>query len=69
MEEWRLIVDNPAEGYVNMAVDEALLLSCESGEELDQQLGSMSGKPQRSLSAICSVTAPLIMLKPRSYGG
>ncbi|NOS35740.1 MAG: hypothetical protein GQ522_03785 [Deltaproteobacteria bacterium] len=32
MEEWRLIVDNPAEGYENMAVDEALLLSCESGE-------------------------------------
>ncbi len=32
MEEWRLIVDNPAEGFENMAVDEALLLSCESGE-------------------------------------
>jgi len=31
MEEWRLIIDNPAEGYENMAVDEALLLSCDRG--------------------------------------
>ncbi|MFQ5585471.1 MAG: biotin/lipoate A/B protein ligase family protein [Thermodesulfobacteriota bacterium] len=31
MEEWRLIVDSPAEGSENMAVDEAILLSCEMG--------------------------------------
>jgi len=32
MEEWRLIVDPPARGHENMAVDEALLISSERGE-------------------------------------
>ncbi|MFQ5329486.1 MAG: biotin/lipoate A/B protein ligase family protein [Thermodesulfobacteriota bacterium] len=32
MEEWRLIIDTPADGYENMAVDETLLLSCDRGE-------------------------------------
>ena len=32
MQEWRLIVDDPRDGELNMAVDRAILAACEAGQ-------------------------------------